>query len=56
MNTGSQFVAVGLAVVLVAMVFEYFSVRLSGIAVGFGLVLFGFVLLIRNAARDRTAS
>lgn len=56
MNAGSRLVAIGLAVVLLAVVFEYFQVRLSGLAVGFGLVLVGFALLITNAARDRESA
>lgn len=54
METGSQFIAIGLAVVLIAIIFEYFEIRLTGIAVGFGLVIIGFALLMTNATTDRT--
>lgn len=49
MDLGSRLVAVGLAVVLVAVVLEYFEYRLSGMAVGFGLVIVGFLLLMVEA-------
>lgn len=56
METGSQFIAIGLAVVLIAIIFEYFGMWLTGIAVGFGLVIIEFALLMTNATTDRTAS
>lgn len=51
METGSRLLATGLVVVLVAVVIEYFEYRLSGLAVGFGLVLLGFLVLMGNAVR-----
>lgn len=56
MDAGSQFIAIGLSVVLIAIIFEYFEMRLTDIVVGFGLVIIGFALLMTNATSDRRAS
>lgn len=41
--------ALGLTVVFLAVVLEYFEYRLSGMAVGFALVSAGFLLLMVEA-------
>ena len=52
MNPGSQLIAIGLAVTLFALGFELLSLHLSGLAVGTGLVLIGFLVLGMNAATE----
>lgn len=39
-----------------AMVFEYFRIRLSAMAAGFGLVVVGFLLLAANSMGGGTSS
>lgn len=56
MNAGSQLIAIGLLVVFTAMVFEFFRHRLTAMSAGFGLVVFGFMLLFANSIRNRTSS
>lgn len=56
MHFGSRLVAVGLLVVLVAIVFEYLSLRLGGLSVGFGLVAVGLLLLAARETNDEPSS
>ena len=46
---GNHLVAVGLVIVFVAIGFELLAVELSGLAVGVGLVVVGFLLLVAAA-------
>ncbi|MDR5674608.1 hypothetical protein RH858_15890 [Halalkaliarchaeum sp. AArc-GB] len=52
MNLGDTLVATGLAIVVVTLVFEYFSLQLSGMAVGAALVVIGFALLVGRTISD----
>lgn len=49
MNLGNTLVATGLAIVVDALVFEYLSLWLSGMAVGAALVVIGSVVLVVRA-------
>ena len=46
---GNHLVAIGLVVVFVAIGFELLAVELSGLAVGVGLVVIGFLVLVVDA-------
>ena len=52
MHLGDTLVATGFAIVVVALVFEYFSLQLSGMAVGAALVVIGFALLVGRTITD----
>ncbi|AUX10760.1 hypothetical protein AArcSl_3153 [Halalkaliarchaeum desulfuricum] len=55
MNLGNTLVVTGLAILFVAIVFEYLSLDLSGMAIGATLALLGFVVLGVRALRTSSS-